>query len=246
MQNPELYPPRSLSARCVLPGITVSLPSVTTPTKCTRRTSSTTASPSTILRVSVLLLGGGGEAVASPVPALPSVLVSERPQDGRNSSRNPYFPGNIMGVGQCLIHGLTVVIRKKFSASRFWDDCVKYRCTVRALCRSARARRVHCLIIDLRIIPRPSWRIEVPAPWRLQIASAALGVQNFRKGLSSIFLLLPLCPVVKTSLKTRVCVPYCCGKALPEFICVRNLCRGILLAVRSQQTAICVCVIITF
>lgn len=41
-------------------------------------------------------------------------------------------PGNIMGVGQCLINGLTVVIRKKFSASRFWDDCAKYRCTVRA------------------------------------------------------------------------------------------------------------------
>ncbi|KFU89382.1 Long-chain fatty acid transport protein 1, partial [Chaetura pelagica] len=38
--------------------------------------------------------------------------------------------GNIMGVGQCLIHGLTVVIRKKFSASRFWDDCTKYRCTI--------------------------------------------------------------------------------------------------------------------
>lgn len=39
--------------------------------------------------------------------------------------------GNIVGVGQCLLHGLTVVIRKKFSASRFWDDCVKYNCTVR-------------------------------------------------------------------------------------------------------------------
>ncbi|NXY89146.1 S27A1 protein, partial [Alcedo cyanopectus] len=38
--------------------------------------------------------------------------------------------GNIMGVGQCLLHGLTVVIRKKFSASRFWDDCTKYRCTI--------------------------------------------------------------------------------------------------------------------
>ncbi|XP_064258058.1 LOW QUALITY PROTEIN: long-chain fatty acid transport protein 1-like [Passer domesticus] len=38
--------------------------------------------------------------------------------------------GNILGVGQCLLHGLTVVIRRKFSASRFWDDCVKYRCTV--------------------------------------------------------------------------------------------------------------------
>jgi hypothetical protein len=40
-------------------------------------------------------------------------------------------PGNIVGVGQCLIHGMTVVIKKKFSASRFWDDCAKYNCTVR-------------------------------------------------------------------------------------------------------------------
>ncbi|XP_055519847.1 long-chain fatty acid transport protein 1-like [Leucoraja erinacea] len=38
--------------------------------------------------------------------------------------------GNIVGVGQCLLHGVTVVIRKKFSASRFWDDCVKYNCTI--------------------------------------------------------------------------------------------------------------------
>ncbi|XP_043576373.1 long-chain fatty acid transport protein 4 [Chiloscyllium plagiosum] len=38
--------------------------------------------------------------------------------------------GNIVGIGQCLLHGLTVVIRRKFSASRFWDDCVKYRCTI--------------------------------------------------------------------------------------------------------------------
>lgn len=38
--------------------------------------------------------------------------------------------GNIMGVGQSVLFGLTVVIRKKFSASRFWDDCIKYRCTV--------------------------------------------------------------------------------------------------------------------
>ncbi|XP_034275268.1 long-chain fatty acid transport protein 1 [Pantherophis guttatus] len=38
--------------------------------------------------------------------------------------------GNIMGIGQCVVHGLTVVIRRKFSASRFWDDCVKYKCTI--------------------------------------------------------------------------------------------------------------------
>lgn len=42
------------------------------------------------------------------------------------------LPGNIMGVGQSLIHGLTVVVKKKFSASRFWEDCIKYNCTVRA------------------------------------------------------------------------------------------------------------------
>ncbi|KAM9856956.1 long-chain fatty acid transport protein 1-like [Aulostomus maculatus] len=38
--------------------------------------------------------------------------------------------GTIMGVGQCLLFGLTVVIRKKFSASCFWDDCIKHNCTV--------------------------------------------------------------------------------------------------------------------
>ncbi|KAL7978500.1 hypothetical protein Chor_004317 [Crotalus horridus] len=37
--------------------------------------------------------------------------------------------GNIVGIGQCLLHGMTVVIRRKFSASQFWDDCVKYNCT---------------------------------------------------------------------------------------------------------------------
>jgi len=38
--------------------------------------------------------------------------------------------GGILGMGQCLLNGCTVVIRKKFSASRFWDDCVQYNCTV--------------------------------------------------------------------------------------------------------------------
>ncbi|XP_005992174.1 long-chain fatty acid transport protein 4 [Latimeria chalumnae] len=38
--------------------------------------------------------------------------------------------GNIVGMGQCILHGMTVVIKKKFSASRFWDDCVKYNCTI--------------------------------------------------------------------------------------------------------------------
>ncbi|KAK1342522.1 hypothetical protein QTO34_015287 [Cnephaeus nilssonii] len=60
------------------------------------------------------VLGGGGAqdgGAGNPAPSLPSA-------------------GNIMGVGQCLIYGMTVVLRKKFSASRFWDDCVKHNCTV--------------------------------------------------------------------------------------------------------------------
>jgi len=38
--------------------------------------------------------------------------------------------GGILSIGNCLLQGCTVVIRKKFSASRFWDDCIQHRCTV--------------------------------------------------------------------------------------------------------------------
>uniref|UniRef100_A0A0K0DML8 Long-chain-fatty-acid--CoA ligase n=1 Tax=Angiostrongylus cantonensis TaxID=6313 RepID=A0A0K0DML8_ANGCA len=35
----------------------------------------------------------------------------------------------IMGIGSLIVFGTSVVIRRKFSASNFWKDCVKYRCT---------------------------------------------------------------------------------------------------------------------
>ncbi|XP_018058160.1 PREDICTED: long-chain fatty acid transport protein 4 isoform X2 [Atta colombica] len=38
--------------------------------------------------------------------------------------------GGIMAVGLALIHGHTTVIRKKFSASAYFADCIKYKCTV--------------------------------------------------------------------------------------------------------------------
>ena len=38
--------------------------------------------------------------------------------------------GGILGVGQLIINGSTIALRKKFSASQFWNDCVKYKCTV--------------------------------------------------------------------------------------------------------------------
>ena len=39
--------------------------------------------------------------------------------------------GGCMGTGAALLHGATVVQRRKFSVTRFWADCVKYQCTVR-------------------------------------------------------------------------------------------------------------------
>lgn len=38
--------------------------------------------------------------------------------------------GGIMSVGQTLLHGATTVMRKKFSASSYFDDCRKNNCTV--------------------------------------------------------------------------------------------------------------------
>uniref|UniRef100_A0A9J2P4Z0 Very long-chain fatty acid transport protein n=1 Tax=Ascaris lumbricoides TaxID=6252 RepID=A0A9J2P4Z0_ASCLU len=35
----------------------------------------------------------------------------------------------IIGIGQTILTGSSAVIRKKFSASNFWKDCVKYDCT---------------------------------------------------------------------------------------------------------------------
>lgn len=39
--------------------------------------------------------------------------------------------GGIIGAGQALLQGVTVVLRRKFSASKFWADCINYECTVR-------------------------------------------------------------------------------------------------------------------
>ena len=38
--------------------------------------------------------------------------------------------GGVLTAGQMVIEGCTLVLRRKFSASQFWNDCVKYKCTV--------------------------------------------------------------------------------------------------------------------
>jgi solute carrier family 27 fatty acid transporter 1/4 len=37
--------------------------------------------------------------------------------------------GIIIGVGASLVSGATVVLRKKFSASAFWHECIQFKCT---------------------------------------------------------------------------------------------------------------------
>lgn len=41
-----------------------------------------------------------------------------------------HLAGGCLGVCQVLIFANTIAIRHKFSASHFWQDCIKYRCTV--------------------------------------------------------------------------------------------------------------------
>jgi solute carrier family 27 (fatty acid transporter), member 1/4 len=38
--------------------------------------------------------------------------------------------GAMIGLGTSLVSGVTVVLRKKFSASNFWKDCIENKCTV--------------------------------------------------------------------------------------------------------------------
>lgn len=38
--------------------------------------------------------------------------------------------GGGIGVSTCLARGNTLVLRQKFSASKFWDECVEHKATV--------------------------------------------------------------------------------------------------------------------
>ena len=38
--------------------------------------------------------------------------------------------GGVIGIGLTLLRGNTAAIRKKFSASNFFEDCQKYKATV--------------------------------------------------------------------------------------------------------------------
>lgn len=50
-----------------------------------------------------------------------------------------HLAGGIMGTSQCLIFNSSMVIKRRFSASQFWKDCIKYEATcaqyIGELCR---------------------------------------------------------------------------------------------------------------
>jgi len=53
---------------------------------------------------------------------------------------------NVLGIGQMINQGSTVALRKKFSASNFWNDCIKYQCTVRG-CTIRVSRDNQCEVV---------------------------------------------------------------------------------------------------
>ncbi|RLU22958.1 hypothetical protein DMN91_005236 [Ooceraea biroi] len=58
-------------------------------------------------------------------------MLKLRPDDRIYDSLPLYHTaGGIIGAGQALLCGVTVVLRKRFSASNFWPDCVRYKCTI--------------------------------------------------------------------------------------------------------------------
>lgn len=50
-----------------------------------------------------------------------------------------HLAGGVMGTSQCLIFDCSMVIKRRFSASQFWHDCIKYQATcaqyIGELCR---------------------------------------------------------------------------------------------------------------
>jgi solute carrier family 27 fatty acid transporter 1/4 len=61
----------------------------------------------------------------------PFMMMGVKPHDRVYLTMPMYHTAaGIMGIGSTMLAGTTSVIRKKFSASRFWDECIQYECTV--------------------------------------------------------------------------------------------------------------------
>ncbi|RWS31035.1 Long-chain fatty acid transport protein 1-like protein [Leptotrombidium deliense] len=64
------------------------------------------------------------------IPILRNVVLNVTEDDIIYNAMPLYHTiGAALGVTTALVTGHTVVIRGKFSASKFWDDCIRYNCT---------------------------------------------------------------------------------------------------------------------
>lgn len=60
-----------------------------------------------------------------------NVMLQLNPDDVIYNSLPLYHTaGGMLGVGNVIMRGCTMAMRRKFSASQFWTDCIKYECTV--------------------------------------------------------------------------------------------------------------------
>ena len=60
-----------------------------------------------------------------------SAVFSITPEDVIYCTLPLYHSGGTgISVGACLVRGNTVVLRQKFSASNFWDECIETKATV--------------------------------------------------------------------------------------------------------------------
>ena len=74
--------------------------------------------------------------------------------------------GGILSSGQMLLGGATLVVRKKFSASNFWLDCIKYKCTVSVFvlsCCQSDSFISLSLSLSLSLLPSPPLSLSPPA-----------------------------------------------------------------------------------
>ncbi|KHJ97915.1 AMP-binding enzyme [Oesophagostomum dentatum] len=106
----------------------------------------------------------------------------------------------ILGIGQALCRGSCCVIRKKFSASNFWKDCVKYQCTasqyIGEICRYLLAQPVvpEEATHKMRLLYGNGLRAEIWQPFvdrfRVKIGEvygSTEGTSNLGETLTSIF-----------------------------------------------------------
>lgn len=80
-----------------------------------------------------------------------------------------HLSGGVLGTNQCLIWGDTMAIRSKFSASRFWDDCIRYNCNVSVFYLAIFSCFCFSLVQKVNIISCPLLMTHRPSPSNLNI-----------------------------------------------------------------------------